>query len=566
MLQNQTKTRPQKFAPLLPADSLGARFCQWFSHPWKHIYASVPKEGEKTQWKTSNYFLNARTLWDHYLDPDTIVGLRFSYTTRYCTIDIDRGSQYHPANSSAGFKSVLAALESIGLCRPLLVRSSASEGLHVYYFLPLPQPTFNLACAVRYALEDAGLYLRTGQLETFPNMKSWGALYNGCRLPLQAGSYWLDDSGQPLTNDIAQFLDAADIAAAHQDLSALEEALASAATRPKPKPKTRVKEDDELWKADWEKTIAQGWTGPGQTNDLLQLMVGYGNVFLHLEGDALIDYVEATAKAAPGYEQYCGHQHEIRQRARHWESARQRNEYYSKYPSYPNRQGNYKQTFSSEAANNVIPFRSNLNEQRSNEATDRVRQAVAHLKELEKLPAAIGARAKAIIDAAKELFGKGVSMLTLRKPSYLSLWHPRFDHPSTAAESNSDNTCLDGDDVALSSNALSIAYLQQDSIQTPSRLISEGESLAMSSSDHADSNTSSKHDLIHDEIPPSTSLSNCSTEIESVVREVLPNPLPDVELPTWITPPLVVHENQAQPESVEPSQSLDSSSLDHTPP
>ncbi len=195
-----------------------------------------------------------------------------------------------------------------------------------------------------------------------------------------------------------------------------------------------------------------------------------------------------------------------------------------------------------------------------------MRQAVAHLKELGKLPAAIGARAKAIINAAKELFGKGVSMLTLRKPSYLSLWHPRFDHPSTAAESNSDNTCLDGDDVALSSNALSIAYLQQDSIQTPSRLISEGESLAMSSSDHADSNTSSKHDLIHDEIPPSTSLSNCSTEIESVVREVLPNPLPDVELPTWITPPLVVHENQAQPESVEPSQSLDSSSLDHTPP
>lgn len=561
----QTQTQPQ-LAALSPADPLGVRFCQYFSNPWKHIYRPLAAVGEKTQWITAKYFLNPRTLWDRYLDPDTIIGLRFGQTTRYCLLDVDRGSCYHPANDEAAFKSVLAAIEEIGLCRPLVVRSSDSDGLHIYYFFDEPLPTFALACALWFALNDAGLQVRSGQLETFPNMKAWNSLYNGCRLPLQAGSYLLNKDLEILTNDLNQFLDAADAAAAHQDLPKLKEAIATALKRPKRKQTNKLSQDDEVWKADWEKKIALGWTGSGQTNELLKIMVAYGTVFQGLKGRELVDYVEATAIAAPGYLTYCSHQHEIRQRAQHWVSSTEHNEFYSKYCSYPNRRGTYKQTYGAEPANNVIRFKSNLNEQRSNEAIDRVKQAVSYLKERALLPGTVQARARAIIDAAKNLFGKGVSMLTLRKPSYLSLWHPRFQ-PSAAAGSNSDSTCLDGGDVELSSNALSIVYPQQQSIQSPSLSMSEGESLAtFSSSDQVDSNTNLKQLLIHDEIPSSIAASNCSTETESVVREVLPKPLPDVDSPTWITPPPVVQENQAQPESLEPAQLLDFSSLDHTPP
>lgn len=562
----QTKTQPQ-LAALSPADPLGARFCQYFNNPWKHIYKPLAAVGEKTQWKTANYFLNPRTLWERYLDPDTVIGLRFGSSTRYCLLDVDRGSCYHPASNYAAFKSVLAALEEIGLCRKRILLSSDSGGLHIYFFFDEPLPTFGLACALWFALDDAGLRVRNGQLETFPNMKAYGSLYNGCRLPLQAGSYLVNDELEILTNDLNQFLDAADTDAAHQDLSKLKEAIAAASIRRKRKQTNKLSEDDEVWKANWEQIIAQGWTGAGQTNELLKIMVAYGTVFQGLKGKELVDYVEAIAIVAPGYLTYCSHQHEIRQRATHWVSSTEHNEFYSEYCSYPNRRGTYKQTFGAESANNVIRFKSNLNEQRSNEAYYRVRQAVAHLKELCKLPKAIGARAKAIIDTAKNLFGKGVSMLTLRKSSYLSLWHPRFDQASTAAELNSDSTCLDGGDVELFSNALSIKCLQQPSIQTPNRLISSGESLATpSSSDQVDSNTNLKQPLIHDEIPSSIAASNCSTETESVVREVLPKPLPDVEPPTQITPPLVVHENQEQQESLEAAQLLDSSSLDHTPP
>lgn len=129
-------------------------------------------------------------------------------------------------------------------------------------------------------------------------------------------------------------------------------------------------------------------------------------------------------------------------------------------------------------------------------------------------------------------------MLTLHKQSYLPLWHLSFDQVDTVFESNSDSTSLDGRDVALFNNANSIQCLQQSSMQTPNRLISEGESLATSSSSaHAGSNTNAKQPLMHDVIFSSIAALNCSTETERVVRGVLPKPLPDVEPPTWITLP-----------------------------
>ena len=47
------------------------------------------------------------------------------------------------------------------------------------------------------AAEDAGLEIKKGQLETFPNTKRYNSLFNGHRLPLQQGSYLLDKDYVP---------------------------------------------------------------------------------------------------------------------------------------------------------------------------------------------------------------------------------------------------------------------------------------------------------------------------------------------------------------------------------
>lgn len=551
------ETLPKSLTALLPASELGARFCHWFNHGWHWIYAIREKPHIKPQWLTeTRYRLEPRNLWKAYQDSHKykLIGLRFDSETRYCLIDIDRGSPYHPANNFSGFKDVHAALEEIGLTRPVDVRSSESEGIHVYYFLPKALPTFALACAIRVALENAGLKLRSGELESFPNVKAYSKHkyidYNGHRLPLQSGSYLLDNDAQPLTDDLKQFLDTADAAAAGQDLPTLLKAIADSEGSHLNFIHGKSRRAEE-WKRDLEQRITPGWTAPGQTNFLIKDMVAYGNVFLHLSGEALIDYVEATAKAAPGYEQYCDHKHEIRQRAQHWESARERNEYYSEYPSYPNRRGTYRQTFGSEAINNVTPFKSNLNEQRSNEATDRVRQAVSHLKELGKLPAAIAARAKAIVDTAKKLFGKGVSMLTLRKLDYLKLWHPKYYEDGSIAHSSTQSSI----DCEIQPEIQSLT----SSTEKKNGGIASGlESTGLSGVINLEA-----HSVTQNETSAVTQDLKQDVVIQTEVFLELP---PANDSVIWITPPLCSIEEQRQPKSPELSQSLDCSSLDHTPP
>jgi hypothetical protein len=45
-----------------------------------------------------------------------------------------------------------AALETIGICRTILIRSSWSEGLHLYIPLSSTVPTFGLAKAIKLCL------------------------------------------------------------------------------------------------------------------------------------------------------------------------------------------------------------------------------------------------------------------------------------------------------------------------------------------------------------------------------------------------------------------------------
>ncbi|NHC35954.1 hypothetical protein [Scytonema millei] len=432
-----TTTKEKSFAPkgaekaIAPADPLGVRFCQYFNHPWGFIYAPAIRS-EKPHWQTeTRYPLQPRNLWQQYQNPHSFLGLRFGKNTRYFAIDIDINSAYHPAHDPTAYKSVLGALEEIGLCKPVAVTSSDSGGIHVYYFFGEELPTFPLACACFDALTDAGLEIKQGQLEIFPNLKAWTALpsnYNALRLPLQAGSFMLDESMSPYTNDLDSFLDAADWSAAGQDYFTLKLAIKAASLRQQKlyKPANSIKA--ELWRLDLKQRIAQGWTDYGQTNSLLKDIACYGIVFKELADEALVEYIVETALTSPGYCEYCRHQHNIEQRAREWAYCCMG--FYTPYPSIPNRQRNYRSHFG--CANNIVDFpHSNLNQEKQLHTQERIRNIVAHLELAGELPLTPAIRATAIIATSKQLYGVGVSKTTLHKPEYLALWHPR-NYPKDA--------------------------------------------------------------------------------------------------------------------------------------
>jgi len=447
--------------PPLPADPLGARFCQIFNHPWNFIVAPVPEPGLSPSWRTENrYPLQPRNLWELYKNPSFLVGLRFGRETRYALIDIDWGSPYHPENNPENFRLVLQAAEEIGLCRHTLVQSSDSGGLHVYFFLPEPVSSFGVACALKFALSDSSCQLKQGELELFPNVKPYNKNkptdYNGHRLPLQSGSWLLDANLQPVTNDLSRFLDWADVDAAEQDMEALLEASAAATARQKATSYNRSASGNaQEWKRHLETRMEQGWTGSEQTNDLLKDFVCYGRVWMGLSGEALIDYVVAIATNAPGYEQYCSHQQEIRQRAAQWVHSTEANQFYTPYCSIPPRLATYRETYNNvsnpDAANNIIAFRNPINEERRAQAHERIKNARAHMETTNTLPLTATARAKALVATIKELFGVTVSHKTLYKSSYLVLWHPKDDNKGCGINDLSTNL-----DTSSSSNLAEI--------------------------------------------------------------------------------------------------------------
>ncbi len=427
---------------LLPEDPLGQRFLEHFHHPWGFIYAPVPEKGERPAWVTENgYPLQPRNLWRQYLSATVLLGLSFGKWTDYLMLDIDFGSQYHPRNNPQRFQELLGVLEGIGLCRPVPVRSSDSEGIHLYYFFNKPLHSFSLACAVSLALKEAGLTVKSGQLELFPNPKPYGldkpTNFKAHRLPLQTGSYLLDDDLQPCSNDLAEFLDAAEWSATGQDEEILEQALTAARKQKMFWSSSGKRNAAQVWRQDLEERISEGFTDAHQTNYLLKDIGCYGIVFQKLQGQELVEYIAATAIALPGYQQYCHHQHEIKKRAAEWAQCCEG--FYTPYPSYPNRLRSYKEQFGlrQEAANNIVGF--SPNQQRHEQTLARITAVVTALKEQGTFPSTKSARAKAIIATSKELYGVGVSQTTLHKSNYLELWHP--DHEKERVNADEIQVC-----------------------------------------------------------------------------------------------------------------------------
>jgi hypothetical protein len=407
-----------RFKEPLPTDPLGQKLCTLFPYRWQCIQAPAPDDvSQKPRWQTlTKYPLRPRILWAHWQDAHQLIGVRFGHSTSYGLIDIDAGSAY--LNSEA-IAAIQMALETIGICRTLLIQSSWSRGLHLYIPLPEPVSTFSLALALQQCLKAQGFGVKAGQLETFPNIKSWGNTfkgefteYNAHRLPLQpgSGSLLLDPNLNPLPSgeSLAHFFQCWDHAAQAQDLSLLLPALGQARNNHRKRPKHRITPITQTWRDDLEQEIAEGWSDHGQTNHLLKTIACYGVVFEGLQSEDLAEYIERIATSRPGYEQWCRHQHEIGMRSRLW--ARAAEQYYWPLGSQPKRQG---ALYRPDGLNAIVPF----NQQRSDDAKARIQQAVEQLQQTDELPQSITERVNSIQRLAH------VSSRTLYK--HLELWHPQ---------------------------------------------------------------------------------------------------------------------------------------------
>ena len=428
----------KKIKPHLPAESVGKRYVERFWHPFGAIVAPNQAQGVKPAWRTIDYYLQPSQLWNLHQDKSKLVGLRFDNTTHYATIDLDLEGDYHNIES---INRIKAALEDIGIVDIIILQSSFSGGYHLILSFASPLPTFAIACALEITLRDAGFILRQGHLEIFPNTKPYSAKqitnYKAIRCPMQpgSGSFLLDDDLQPISDSVSIFLDYCDRAASRQDLTKLKR-VANKAKKQISQERYRKQESTDVaqWRTNWEEIITTGWTGKGQTNTLLQIFVGYGIVFLDLESDKLVEFCLTTAINAPGYSQYCRHQHEIEARVRHWVESTSCNKWYSPYQSYPERLlGTFANTFAEAIAgissidkpkDNVIPFdrRKQQNWERSQKAQQRIQLVVRAIEWDSGLPVGATERGKAIRAEYKRRFHKTISQETLQK--HLHLWHP----------------------------------------------------------------------------------------------------------------------------------------------
>lgn len=399
---------------LTTAELTAQTFASFFPYSWNFIYAKNIDRTSKPEWKTeTRYPITGRRLYDYWADNETLIGVRFGNQTEYAMLDIDKGSPYHPNNNHEKFKTVLQALEEIGLVRPLIVQSSYSEGLHIYYPLWQEVPSFGIACAIKASLQKNNCEIAAGVIESFPNTKKYDSEYNGHRLPLQTGSYQLDNDLQIVGRDLNQFVETWLTIQDQQDIDLLNQAISEAKANYQPPKDSRklIK-----WREDLEQQIEAGWTGQGQSNQLLYLMGKYARVFLGCEEDeAIAEYITKTAKAAAGFLKYCGDIKRLEQKAK--DIAKWCMKHHFPW-------GSKKEEQTDEQGEDT----ENKKAQKQAERLKRIRTSVNKLNKTGEMPETIRGMAQAIAKAAK------VSVETLYENKHL--WHPEFTETSNSPNTN----------------------------------------------------------------------------------------------------------------------------------
>jgi hypothetical protein len=394
------------------------QFLALFPHRFDYIYARHPEPGQSPDWQTES----RHPLSDRILHQGSyLFGVRFGSKTNYCVLDIDAGSLYHPQSDPLAIDRILAALEPIGLVSCVPCTSSYSGGVHLYLPFQQPQSSWEIATGVATLLENAGFKLVPGRLEVLPNPKPYivegnPSLFNAHRLPLQSGSYLLNEDLQPIWSSQLSFVQQWKFA---QNRNALDSKILKQIIKQAKRKHYRISGKADKFLNDLNAEIEPGWTDWGQTNHLLGRITMRCYVFHHvlsgespLEGRALVNEIVAIARSLPGYQQWCQHRHEIEKRAIEWARCIEN----SKYFHYGNSQGKFKAKEPSalETPAEELP---SWNQQQSEAARTRIKTAIASLLEAGTLPAGATARFKLLTQCN---IGGG-SLYRHR-----DLWHPHF--------------------------------------------------------------------------------------------------------------------------------------------
>jgi hypothetical protein len=415
--ERKSRAMQQKLCGPLPLSETGQRLAKLFPNGWDWIYADAPSKGSSVEWETIKKFpLSPVEQWTLHQDPSCVIGIRPNSSTRWGIIDIDATSKYHPTQDRTAITTILDALEDIGLCRTLINQSSHNGGLHIYVPLPEALSSFGMAVVLKYTLEAAGIQLRSGQCETFPNPKRYVpqgfSVYNGIRMPMQpnTGFFAIDSDLNPLPWSLEDWLDTFETIAQHQDLERLHRAIADAEHNHRIRGH-RNPHSLESWSERIE-IEKQGWSGPGQTNDKLKIFACEARVFLGMDSiTAIAAHIEQLARATPGFYEHSSHAKDLGQRSR--DVAIWAMRYYWPMGAHPSRDTGYN-------SQPPPPADFSYHQAKREAAQHRIRQAVIELRAQDQLPATATARAKAIAEHAH------ISQQTLYKDINKPLWHPDY--------------------------------------------------------------------------------------------------------------------------------------------
>ena len=400
-------------------------FYPLWNHRFDYIYAEHPKPGESPVWRTeSRHPLSDRLL----LQGACLYGVRHGSTASYALIDVDRGSPYHPSRDPIAFSRLRAALEPLGLVADLLLTSSDSDGLHVYLPLEGKVASWKLGIAITTLLENAGFKVIPGWLEVFPNRKSYAAdgtktRFNAHRLPLQYGSYLLNDDLEPTYGSHESFVRQWHCAAGR---NALSKAMLRQVLKRAKRKSYRITGKAQKFLNDLNAEVESGWTGQGQTNRLLGRIAMRSFIFGHilyadkpLEGRELVADIVRVAKSLPGFYDFCNHRHELVKKAKGWVRQLAKSHYFP-YSSNKSLKVKGERAVRGEDKGEEVSnaeFELTWNEQQAIAARQRVQEGVLDLCRQAAMPELATHRYKLLCSYK-------VSARTLYKNS--DLWHP--DH------------------------------------------------------------------------------------------------------------------------------------------
>ncbi|MDX2215285.1 MAG: hypothetical protein SFY66_18620 [Oculatellaceae cyanobacterium bins.114] len=390
------------------------QFLELFPHRWDYLWAPHHQPGEKTEWHTED----RHPLSDRHLQEGKyLYGVRFGIETSYFMLDIDRNSPYHPKRDRFATGRIIEALELLGITDHIAITSSYSGGIHIYFPLPRPLLTWQIAAVVAQILKYKGFMVEDGLLEIFPNVRNYDAeggtsLYKGHRLPLQTGSYILDDWWAPKWSTQIEFCRQWGWCERRNQIN---QVLFNRVLKEATRTYFKLGYKGEKFLNDLNTEIETGWTGPGQTNYLLGRITLRSYVFGHrlvggkpLEGERLVLEIVKVATRAPGYHEWCRHKHEIFQRAEEWVRCVENSRYYP-----------YGESKKEPEPTTVEAAVNQWNQFHKARARERICFAIAQLLNQGRLPAETRERFTVLTTEF------GFSGETLYHEYHIDLWHPR---------------------------------------------------------------------------------------------------------------------------------------------